>query len=192
MNVFNLVKDILELIYYVVGIAGIYMIYNTIKENNNKAVKELADKITKSQTAYNSLKELLSDELKKDSNGETKYKQFCFSSDIIQYFKGNGDLKTSKNFENIKNDDSNENQDNVYNVLNCLRDSFIYLEQEEELENDFRNNIKEYLANAIFIITKNNYNYEYKTELQFIAKKLGIEKPDTKVFRNNLWKELCK
>lgn len=192
MNVFNLVKDIFELIYYIVGIAGIYMIYNTIKENNDKAKKAYAEKITNSQSAYNKLKKLLEDELKKDSEGENKYKVVCFSSDIIQYFRGNGDLRTSTNFDYIKNNQESVDQDNVYNVLNVLRDSSIYLEQPGKMEEDFLNLIKEYIANTIMIITKYNYNYEFKTEIQFIAKKLGIEKPDIKVFRKNLWQELCK
>lgn len=192
MNVFNLVKEIFELIYYIVGIAGIYMIYNAVKENSNKAAKEYAEKITTSQAAYSKLKKLLEYELKKDDEGETKYKDMCFSSDILQYFRGNGDLKTSTNFESIKRGEGNENQENVFNVLNSLRDCYIYLRQLEKIEADFLKQIKEYIANTIIIITKFNYNYEFKTEIQFIVKQLGIEKPDAKVFRKNLWQELCK
>lgn len=45
MNCFNIIKDICELLYYLVGIAGLITIYYTIQ--NNKAVKEERETIKK-------------------------------------------------------------------------------------------------------------------------------------------------
>lgn len=197
MNIFNLIKDILEFLYYLVGILGIIGVFLTYKNYKKEKEEELKTKFENSKKKFEELKVLLNEELKKDKRGkkDTKYSEYCFSSDIIEYLSGNGDLKTSQNFKIIKNEEeiNRDFEVSIKNVLELLRDSLYYLSQPNNEANDeFYNLCKEYLANTIILMTRANYNYDYKDELKFIAKKIGVEKISDNVIRNCIWQELIK
>lgn len=194
MNVFNLIKSILEMAYYIVGIFGIIVILITIKNYREEQANKLIVAISESQKKFESLNELLKKELSKDKDGNTKFSDFCFISNIIQYLQGNGDLRNSTNFEKIKDTDIPEElTDSITSVFELFKDCILYLEKKDnEIDSSFKNLLEEYLANTIIPITKLNLNFDYRDEIKMIGKIIGATKVASKVTRSNRWQELYK
>jgi len=192
MNVFHIAKEIVEFLYYIAGIAALYLIYSAIKKDRLDAAKEYSKKISQSQKEYMTLKDKLKKEIEKDENGNSKkYSNVYFNSDIKQYFTGNGNLRTFKYFDEIKNNEYNELKETIKDIMELLKGS-IYFLKESEIENNFIGDFEDFLSCTIIPLTIFNYNYKYKEEIEFIVKKLGVEKIDQRTLKNNLWKELCK
>lgn len=194
MNVFNLIKDILELIYYFVGIFGIIGIFISLQKYKEDQANKLIDKISLSQKEFESLRLFLYKQLGKSENETNIYVDYCFSADIIEYLQGNGDLKNSTNFKNIKETEIPDDLiESINTFFNTFKKSILYIEQKEkEIDKDFFELLKEYLAYTIIPITKHHLNFEYKDEIIQIGEMIGASKVAQKVTRNNRWEEICK
>lgn len=196
MNVLNLINKILESIYYSVGIAGIILIYNTIKRNKEKEAKKIAKELAKSKKAYEKLKSYLESHIEKDEYGNNKkYSEVALTIEIKQYFSNNGDIKSSRNFKNIKDNNYDYLKDGISEFFDLFKKCEPYLNQvlnNNQIEKEFKEQLEEYITNTIIVITMFNFNNKYSKQIKLISKIIGVLKPTKKIFKNDLWKELCK